>query len=417
MPATRIPFVVFGDGPRIPTGLARIARDLTARLVAEQDDLGIRVAQVGIDPPGGWQWQSWDFYGFQETRRGYGRRELREVCDELQRETGERPMVLAITDPARLYDLTRPSAVGQDVDHLDHPDPDAGPEMDLWGYLPVDAHNVHDAIGGPAAEALTAMDRVLAYGRYGAKILRNTLGTPVSHLPHGIEPTFHPGYGDMDLDHPFREWRGQLPPGSILVGCVATNQPRKDLGLLFASVADLKRRGHAVGLWLHTDLLTKAWDVGQLAHDFGFQPAEVVVSTTAERAALPDAQLAARYALSTVTLAPGLGEGFGYPIVESLACGTPVVHGNYGGGVDLMPNQAWLIEPVAFRLESCYALQRPVFNPTDVADVLERIARMPDTRVTQAYCAGSVAHLRWKNIWPRWRSWIQKGLEARHGHR
>src|SRR4029077_11733014 len=134
------------------------------------------------------------------------------------------------------------------------------------------------------------------------------------------------------------------------------------LGLLFASVAELKRRGHSVGLWLHTDVLSKAWDVGQLAEDFCFRRGEIFVSATADHGVVADAHLAARYAASTVTLAPGLGEGFGYPIVESLACGTPVVHGNYGGGVDLMPCEAWLVEPAAWRLESCYALMRPVFK-------------------------------------------------------
>lgn len=403
-----IPLIVFGDGPRIPSGLARIARDLTARLVAEQDDLGIRVVQVGIDPPGGWQWQSWDFYGFQESLRGYGRQELREVCTELERETGQHPIVLAITDPARLYDITREPLNEQDDT----------PRMDLWGYLPIDAYNVSGAIGGPAAEAIKTMDRVLAYGPYGANVLKRTLGTPVSHLPHGIEPIFHPAYVAADADAAWGRWYAAQPEQAIIVGCVATNQPRKDLGLLFASTAELKRRGRQVGLWLHTDLLTKAWDVGQLAHDFCFRQEEVFVSTTFNHGELLDQQLAARYACSTVTIAPGLGEGFGYPIVESLSCGTPVIHGNYGGGVDLIPNPAWLVEPVAYRLESCYALQRPVFKPEHVADTLEKIAftwPQSDRQTLRAYCAGSVAHLHWREIWPRWRSWVQKGLEARRG--
>src|SRR5258705_1630302 len=203
----RIPLIVFGDGPRIPSGLARIARDLTARLVAEQDDLGIRVVQVGIDQPGGWQWQSWDFYGFQESLRGYGRQELRMVCEELQQETGERPIVLAITDPARLYDITRDTHTDPYVVALlNQPDPDAGPAMELWGYLPIDAYNVSGAIGGPAAEAVRAMNRVLAYGPYGAGVLKRTLGTPISHLPHRIETIFHPDYAVTYADAAWGRW-------------------------------------------------------------------------------------------------------------------------------------------------------------------------------------------------------------------
>lgn len=424
MSRIRIPLIVFGDGPRIPSGLARIARDLCARLVAEQEDLGIRVAQVGIDPPGGWQWQSWDFYGFQETPKGYGRRELAEVCAELEQAEGETPVVLAITDPARLFDITRESYTVSDVDHHDQPDPDAEPGMDLWGYLPIDAENAQGIIGGPAGYAITRMHRRLAYGPYGAGVLGRTLAntpgytgsTAIQHLPHGLEPVFRPDAPIVEADGPFVAWAD--PDDALLVGCVATNQPRKDLGLLFASLAELKRRvgpWKRVQLWLHTDLLTKAWDIGQLAHDFCWDKRDVLVTATSRGDALQDSQLAARYAASTVTIAPGLGEGFGYPIVESLACGTPVVHGKYGGGVDLIPCPEWLVEPSAWRLESCYALQRPVFNPSEVADAVERAIYAARRPYTRAYCAGSVAHLHWSQMWPRWKSWVRQGLEVRRG--
>ena len=69
----RIPLIIFGDGPRLHSGLARIARDLAVRLYAESDSLGIRVLQVGIDTGVGWHWQPWDFYGFQQSSHGFGR--------------------------------------------------------------------------------------------------------------------------------------------------------------------------------------------------------------------------------------------------------------------------------------------------------------------------------------------------------
>lgn len=404
--ADRIPLILFGDGPRLQSGLARIARDLALRLVADADSLGIWFAQVGVDYAGGWSWQPWDFYGFLPTEKDQGRGAVAQVVQEIrQRQDDVAPIVWAIMDPGRVYDLTRLAHGLQD------------PEIDtdrFWGYFPIDSHNLHRAVGGPAAAAMQQCERVLAYGSYGAGVIRKTLQagkgqTPVQHLPHGIETRiFHPHAPLSGAVPGFQRWIGKQPKGQVVIGCVATNQARKDYGLLFATIRSLKHRGLAVSLWVQTDVLTKAWAIGELAHTCGLTPAHVAVSTES----LTDDQLAAQYAASDLTIAPGLGEGFGYPIVESLACGTPVVHGKYAGGVELIPEPRWLVEPVTYRLEGLYAVQRPVFDPRDVADAVERVLQWQhDHRAeAQAFCAGSVAHLDWQHLWPRWRSWITAGL-------
>ena len=406
----RIPFILFGDGPRLHSGLARIARDLAMHLAARQEELEIRLIQVGVDYPSGWHFEPWEFYGFQPTEKDMGRIAMDEVIwDGLQQE-GTRPIVLMITDPARCFDLTRAShdPDGSGARYLD---------AEWWGYFPIDGHNPAEQIGGPAAEAVKACTRVLGYGRYGAGVLQRTLGGGrLSYLPHGLDlRVWHPGY-TLDQTSPnFALWARDVD-GPLRIGCVATNQPRKDLGLLFAAVAEIKQQGYPVRLWLHTDLEVKAWSVVELARAFAFTYEEVAVTAFPLGVPpLPDEQLAAQYAWSDVTFAPGLGEGFGYPIVESLACGTPVVHGKYAGGVELIPNPVWLVEPIAWRLESSYVIQRPVFKPADVAGALISAAEYKRTHLREcpAYCSGAVAHLGWQYLWPRWESWIRKGLAAR----
>lgn len=411
----RIPFLLYGDGPRLPSGLARIARDLLARLVACEEELGIRVAQVGVDWPGGWHWQSWDFCGFQPTVGDQGRAAVESVVRQLHTEEGLRPIVLMIMDPSRCYDLTRR------VEPVDVDDPDEGRlPCEFWGYFPIDAHNQQEMIGGPARFAVWDCQRVQAYGRYGAGVLRKTVDSltkpdeqkrPITYLPHGIETSvFRPGVGLAHADEGFQAWTQIVPPRAIKLGCVATNQARKDFGLLFTTLAHLKTRGHTVALWLHTDKLTRIWDVGELVRTSGLRPHEVCVSTDE----ISDLDLAARYGWSDVTIAPALGEGFGYPIVESLACGTPVVHGNYAGGAALVPDRRWLVEPTAWRLESLYAIVRPVFHPGRFAQAVEEAwtqARVHPATMA-AYCSGAVSYLDWQHLWPRWRSWITTGLTA-----
>lgn len=378
--------------------------------------MGIAVHQLGVDPPDGWHWQGWPFWGFQPDTRDQGRGALNLIVQELTAQYGCRPVVWMIMDPSRCFDLTRPD------------EETTVPPPAFWGYFPIDSENVQGRLSGPAAEAVWSCDRVLGYGRYGAGVLhatlealavhqmgpRRSLGVvgvrAVPYLPHGIDPVFQPGRSLGETGEGFAAWRLRLPGSAWILGCVATNQPRKDLSLLFASAALLKRQGGRVGVWLHTDRLTNAWDVGQLCLDFGLTREEVCVSTA--DTLLTDAQLSARYSVSDVTLGVGLGEGFGYPLVESLASGTPVVHGRFGGGVELVPRADWLVDPVAWRLESCYAVKRPVLRPEDVAGALALAIgwKRQQPELCAAYCAGAVSYLAWESVWPRWRSWIAQGI-------
>lgn len=384
-----IPFCVYSDGPRLPTGLARIARDLTSRLWAEHEALGIDLLQVGYDPLPG-PAVAWPLYSAAkiDTDGDWG---AGLVNNTWLGYFGNRPGILfSVWDPGRAYALLGVKGAEQ-----------------RWGYFPVDAWNVNGTLGGPAAEAIHQYDRVLAYGRWGSEVLRPLRNGPVSYLPHGLDlkvwtyeqPLVALGAAEEIL---------QIREGEILIGCVATNQPRKDLGLYFATLAELRHRGLKVRGWLHTDTLIRHWSVQQLVSDFGLAK-KVTVTLT-----LSDEELAACYACCGVTIAPGLGEGFGYPIVESLACGTPCVHGDYGGGSELLPLNAWRVPKVAERLESVYTLRRPVFDPADVANAVMRALdwKRNDERVCQAYCRGQVEYLSWDHLWPRFRSWIKQGLEA-----
>jgi glycosyltransferase involved in cell wall biosynthesis len=383
-----IPFVVYSDGPRLPTGLARITRDLCTRLYAEQEALGIALLQVGYDPLPG-PATTWPLYSGAtlDTEGDWG---AGMVDAAWQNYFGDLPGILfSIWDPGRAFPLLGVKAAEQ-----------------KWGYFPVDATNVNGTLGGPAAETIRRYDRVLAYGRWGSLVLRPLRGEGVSFLPHGIDlDTFT--YVQTQESLGVAEQVMHLKAGEVVIGCVATNQPRKDLGLYFATLAELRKRGHKVRGWLHTDRMVRAWAIQQLVEDFGLAKK---VSVTLS---LGDAELSACYSVCGATIAPGLGEGFGYPIVESMACGTPCIHVDYGGGAELLPLNAWRVPFMAERLEGLYAVRRPVVDPKDMANAVERALdwKRQDERVCQAYCRGQVEYLKWDHLWPRWRAWFRQGLE------
>lgn len=388
----KIPFLVIGDGPQEPTGLGRIARDLCAGMVQTFGDQ-IDLVQVGGQIPPAWR--VWAHLPMGEAERGedWGASYVEAIYRD---RFGDQPGILwLIWDPSRLYPYTTIKL-----------------PVSKWAYTAVDADNIRGTLGGPAAVAVQSFDRICAYGRWASRILKPLRGEgAVPYLPHGL--TLEPFAREASVEE--QAWvratfGPRLKTGHRIIGCVATNQARKDLGLYCQTLRTLLDRGHKVFGWLHTDVLVKAWAIPQLVDDFGLAN-HLSVSTEV----LDDRSLALFYRACSVTVAPGLGEGFGYPIVESLAAGVPVVHGDTAGGRELVPKREWRFPVRAVRLEGVYASKRPVFNAEDVANAIERVWGWQATMgqsTSAAYCRGSVAHLDWANLWGYWRSWIKQGLEA-----
>jgi glycosyltransferase involved in cell wall biosynthesis len=125
--------------------------------------------------------------------------------------------------------------------------------------------------------------------------------------------------------------------GPYLLG-LGTVEPRKDLPTLvraFAALAaDLPHRLVLAGL--------AGWGAGELA-------AAVAASGVADRILVagyvPEADKAALLTGADVFAYPSLYEGFGLPVLEAMACGTPVVTTTGGSLPEVAGDAATLIEP------------------------------------------------------------------------
>jgi glycosyltransferase involved in cell wall biosynthesis len=107
-----------------------------------------------------------------------------------------------------------------------------------------------------------------------------------------------------------------LPERYILT--VGTLEPRKNLDRLLEAVTILRRAGQAVR-WVMVG--GKGW----LYHDFMAKlEASEYREAVVQPGFVPDVDLPAIYTGATLTVLPSLYEGFGLPVIESMACGTPV---------------------------------------------------------------------------------------------
>ena len=121
---------------------------------------------------------------------------------------------------------------------------------------------------------------------------------------------------------------------------VGTIEPRKNLGRVLAAFERL----HADGL---TDALVIVGKRGWLYDDF-FARLE---GSPAKQAVIfpgfvPDADLPAVYAGSQALAFPSEFEGFGLPVLEAMACGTPVVCSNTSSLPEVAGDAALLVDPL-----------------------------------------------------------------------
>ncbi len=120
---------------------------------------------------------------------------------------------------------------------------------------------------------------------------------------------------------------------------VGTVEPRKNLGRLVQALAEVHRRGRTEELvlvgqlgWRYKALLRQIdrLNLGNAVRFLGY---------------VPDEDLPSVYNLASVLAFPSLYEGFGLPIVQSMACGTPVLTSNRSAMAEVGAGAALLVDP------------------------------------------------------------------------
>lgn len=147
--------------------------------------------------------------------------------------------------------------------------------------------------------------------------------------------------------------RYRLPADFVLH--VGTLQPRKNLARLIEAVGALRARWPGLSLvlaggagWLAEPILRLARAQAEWVHWLDY---------------VPEADLAGLYSGARVFAFPSLYEGFGFPILEAMACGTPVVCAGTSSLPELAGEAALLVDPL---------------DTVALAGAIERVLRDPD---------------------------------------
>jgi len=164
-------------------------------------------------------------------------------------------------------------------------------------------------------------------------------GTPadkISVILSGVDPRFQPVTDTQQLAKVREKYNIDDRPYLFSIGTV---QPRKNYSRIIEALAQVREQGHDIQLviaggrgWLEDEMYDtiKRLNIADHVNLIGFAD---------------DVDIPALYSSADCVLFPSLYEGFGFPVLEGMACGTPVITANVSSLPEVAGDSAIMVNP------------------------------------------------------------------------
>lgn len=245
--------------------------------------------------------------------------------------------------------------------------------------MPVSPRNV---------KALAGCMRPIALTKWGAEELSKT-GVEPLYLPHGFDGAIWKPVNRQQA----REALG-IPPHVFFAAFVGVNDSlpsRKGLDTLLFAWHMFGQHHEDILLYLHTDPqgnIPERGDMGgvdvdammnslRMANDPRLRLVDIFRYRTFS---IPSSELALVANAADVLVLPGKGEGFGVPIIEFAACGTPAIVTNFGAMAELASQMGGILLP----FEPDWGWQNAMTARVHVAPLVEALEQAYAERNTDA---------------------------------
>ena len=200
-------------------------------------------------------------------------------------------------------------------------------------WFPVDT----DPVSPRILECLEGVHTPVVYSRFGERMLRDA-GVVSAYVPHGVEPEVFKVLDEETVAAFRREVFGEASHVSVMV---AANKgfDRKAFQVQLRAWQAFAQEEPGAVLYLHTDPTTAASGVDLLALVEALDIKGRVIFPDRYSLTMigyPAEYLALIYNAADVLLAASMTEGFGVPLIEAQACGTPVITTDFASMPELM---------------------------------------------------------------------------------
>jgi glycosyltransferase involved in cell wall biosynthesis len=210
------------------------------------------------------------------------------------------------------------------------------------------------------------------------------------------------------------EPRRGLPIDAFVVGVVARNQPRKNFDKTLKAFAIFAKDKPNARLWLHTSPVDQGYNLVQLSCLLGIKDKVCFTPNYSIVQGLSETDLNIVMNTFDVHLLPTQGEGFGIPIVETMAAGVPQVVSDYTSHVEFAKEGGIMIpceEYDDFITGMPHPVERAIPKPTEMAKILNTL--YADVELKRKLSQGARAKaetMTWASTIPQWLGVVEKTL-------
>ena len=313
------------------------------------------------------------------------------------------------------------------------------------GQCPIDGHP------SPSKwkDAWESADYLVAYGKYGMEVMRHRAPKAnLSFVYHGVDTdTFRP-ISEVEKSEVRKTVIG-VAGDKKLIGIIARNQPRKAFDKLFeayyyvlsgdyvrcnkchkvtvgsydlltkkatkpttckhCSSTDVKNGASRddVRLYAHGAIQDCGWDLIDLQNDYNLKGKVLVNPSLRIGAGVADSTLNGIYNAIDIFTLPTRGEGFGLPILESMAAGTPVIVTDYSAHPEWCKDAGLLVPPAALEAEPLTNIRRAIIDTDLYVTAIIDLLDCKDLRTKLGENGIEIARkMDWKVICKQWEDMI-----------
>jgi glycosyltransferase involved in cell wall biosynthesis len=260
-------------------------------------------------------------------------------------------------------------------------------------------------------------NKILTFSYYGQEVMRKE-GFNSEMIYHGVDiDKFKPLSNRLELK------AKRFGENKFVFGCVARNQPRKQLQYLVEAWKEFSKDKNDVMLYFHTDPTDPqaGFNLLEYIHLMGvektiaFPRASRNTGTYSFSSGVEIDELNEIYNSFDVHSVQTTGEGFGIPYIESMAAGIPNMTVDYTTPKELIGDRGWLVKSNMLIVGSYYTLRAL----PDVKDWVEKLnyvySHREEIEQKRPKCLDFIKQFAWENIIPKWEGAINNAMNGIQG--